>query len=85
MTDQLPHNAEMERGLLGAVLAAPDKFHELSAILQPGDFTEKQNRLIWRAMQAMNGSQPDGYKSLNLMPAEQKERFLFSNQTQKDG
>lgn len=59
MSELAPHNTELERSVLGAILTAPEQLGEIAAILKPADFFEKRHRIIFQAMLAMNGRVAD--------------------------
>lgn len=44
-----PHSPEAEHALLGALLANPESFHLIEPPLEPGDFYNYANRLIYQA------------------------------------
>ena len=46
----LPHNVEVERSILGAVLLDNQAFNAAAQILSPEDFFGDANRLIYEAM-----------------------------------
>ena len=45
-----PHSPEAEHALLGALLANPESFHLIEPPLEPGDFYNYANRLIYQAI-----------------------------------
>ena len=45
-----PHSPEAEHALLGALLANPESFHLIEPTLEPGDFYNYANRLIYQAI-----------------------------------
>ena len=45
-----PHSPEAEHALLGALLANPESFHLIEPPLEPSDFYNYANRLIYQAI-----------------------------------
>lgn len=50
VSQQIPHDSEAEKAVLGAVFLDPEAIIEASDILQPEDFYERSNRLVFQAM-----------------------------------
>jgi len=50
MTRQPPYAVEAEQSVLGGLMLAPAKLHEVRALLADGDFYRKDHRLIYRAI-----------------------------------
>lgn len=51
-----PHNFEVERAVLGAVLIDPDLLHQVMADLKVSAFYHEHHRIAWKAMLAMAAS-----------------------------
>lgn len=51
-TETLPHNIELEQQLLGAFLTNNDRFHEVGALISPGDFYDPVHARIFEAVAA---------------------------------
>lgn len=47
---QIPHDAEAEKAVLGAVFIDPEAIAEATSILEPDDFYERANRIIFQSM-----------------------------------
>ncbi|MBP2058911.1 replicative DNA helicase [Lactobacillus colini] len=50
VSQQIPHDSEAEKAVLGAVFLDPAVINDLSDALGPDDFYERANRIIFRAM-----------------------------------
>ncbi|CCI82362.1 replicative DNA helicase [Lactobacillus hominis] len=50
VSQQIPHDSEAEKAVLGAVFLNPEAIIEASDILEPDDFYEHANRLVFSAM-----------------------------------
>lgn len=50
VTQQIPHDSEAEKAVLGAIFIDPEAIADASAVVQPEDFYERANRLIYQAM-----------------------------------
>ncbi|WP_297815051.1 replicative DNA helicase [uncultured Lactobacillus sp.] len=50
VSQQIPHDSEAEKAVLGAVFLNPEAIIEASDILEPDDFYEHANRLVFGAM-----------------------------------
>lgn len=50
VSQQIPHDAEAEKAVLGAIFINPEAVAEASAVVQPDDFYERANRLIYQGM-----------------------------------
>lgn len=50
VSQQIPHDAEAEKAVLGAIFINPEAIADASAVVQPDDFYERANRLIYMAM-----------------------------------
>ena len=47
---QIPHDSEAEKAVLGAVFLDPEAIIDASDVLQPDDFYEHANRIVFQAM-----------------------------------
>lgn len=47
---QIPHDSEAEKAVLGAVFIDPEAIAEATSIVEPDDFYERANRLVFQAM-----------------------------------
>ena len=50
VSQQIPHDSEAEKAVLGAVFLDPEAIIDASDILQPDDFYEHANRIVLQAM-----------------------------------
>ena len=50
VSQQIPHDSDAEKAVLGAVFLNPEAIIEASDIVQPDDFYERANRLVFQAM-----------------------------------
>lgn len=50
VSQQIPHDSEAEKAVLGAIFIDPEAIADASAVVQPEDFYERANRLIFQAM-----------------------------------
>lgn len=50
VSQQVPHDSEAEKAVLGAVFLDPEVINDLSDILGPDDFYERANRIVFNAM-----------------------------------
>ncbi|QNQ81144.1 replicative DNA helicase [Lactobacillus sp. PV034] len=50
VSQQIPHNSDAEKAVLGAVFLNPEAIIEASDIVQPDDFYERANRIVFQAM-----------------------------------
>lgn len=50
VSQQIPHDSEAEKAVLGAVFLDPEAIIDASDVLQPDDFYEHANRIIFQAM-----------------------------------
>lgn len=50
VSQQIPHDSEAEKAVLGAVFLDPEAIIEASDVLQPDDFYEHANRIVFQAM-----------------------------------
>lgn len=50
VSQQIPHDSEAEKAVLGAVFLDPEAIIEASDVVQPDDFYERANRLVFQAM-----------------------------------
>ncbi|AEB92352.1 MAG: replicative DNA helicase [Lactobacillus johnsonii] len=50
VSQQIPHDSEAEKAVLGAVFLDPEAIIDASDILQPDDFYEHANRIVFQAM-----------------------------------
>lgn len=50
VSQSIPHNVEAEKAVLGAIFINPEAYIEASDILQPDDFYDHANRLVFQAM-----------------------------------
>ena len=50
VSQQIPHDSEAEKAVLGAVFLDPEAIIDASDVLQPDDFYEHVNRIVFQAM-----------------------------------
>lgn len=50
VSQQIPHDSEAEKAVLGAIFIDPEAIADASAVVRPEDFYERVNRLIFQAM-----------------------------------
>ena len=50
VSQQIPHDSEAEKAVLGAVVLDPEAIIDASDVLQPDDFYEHANRIVFQAM-----------------------------------
>ena len=50
VSQQIPHDSDAEKAVLGAVFLNPEAINEASDIVQADDFYERANRLVFQAM-----------------------------------
>lgn len=50
VSQQVPHDSEAEKAVLGAIFIDPEAIADASAVVAPDDFYERSNRLIYQAM-----------------------------------
>ncbi len=50
VSQQIPHDSEAEKAVLGAIFIDPEAIADASAVVGPDDFYERANRLIFQAM-----------------------------------
>ena len=50
VSQQIPHDSEAEKAVLGAVFLDPEAIIDASNVLQPDDFYEHANRIVFQAM-----------------------------------
>ena len=50
VSQQIPHDSEAEKAVLGAVFLGPEAIIDASDVLQPDDFYEHANRIVFQAM-----------------------------------
>lgn len=50
VSQQIPHDSDAEKAVLGAVFLNPEAINDASDIVQPDDFYERANRLVFQAM-----------------------------------
>lgn len=50
VSQQIPHDSEAEKAVLGAVFLDPEAIIDVSDVLQPDDFYEHANRIVFQAM-----------------------------------
>lgn len=50
VSQQIPHDDEAEKAVLGAIFIDPETIADASAEVEPGDFYKKANQLIFQAM-----------------------------------
>lgn len=46
----MPHNVDMEKALLGAIILKPDSMHDVSVLIYPESFFAEKHREIYRAI-----------------------------------
>jgi replicative DNA helicase len=49
----LPHDLDAEKATLGAVLVAPERFHDVSAVISEDHFFRRAHRDIFAAMRSV--------------------------------
>ena len=49
----MPHSLEAEQSVLGSILIDPERFGDITGIIQSGDFYLKEHREIYLAMQKL--------------------------------
>lgn len=54
VSQQIPHDSEAEKAVLGAVFLDPEVINDLSDTLSPDDFYERANRIVFGAMLNIN-------------------------------
>lgn len=54
VSQQIPHDSEAEKAVLGAVFLDPEVINDLSDTLSPDDFYERANRIVFTAMCNIN-------------------------------
>ncbi len=50
VSQQVPHDSEAEKAVLGAIFIDPEAIADASAVVTPDDFYEHANRLVFQAM-----------------------------------
>ncbi|WP_270516384.1 replicative DNA helicase [Lactobacillus johnsonii] len=55
VSQQIPHDSEAEKAVLGAVFLDPEAIIDASDVLQPDDFYEHANRIVFQAMLNISG------------------------------
>ncbi|RVU71501.1 MULTISPECIES: replicative DNA helicase [Lactobacillus] len=50
VSQQIPHDSDAEKAVLGAIFIDPEAVAEADAVVQPEDFYERANRYIFQAM-----------------------------------
>ena len=53
VTQQIPHDSAAEKAVLGAIFIDPEVINEVSSVLEPADFYEHANRLVYSALLAL--------------------------------
>ena len=50
VSQQIPHDSDAEKAVLGAIFIDPEAIADASAVVQPEDFYERANQIIYQAM-----------------------------------
>ena len=50
VSQQIPHDRDAERAVLGAIFIDPEAIADASAVVQPEDFYERANQIVFQAM-----------------------------------
>ena len=50
VSQQIPHDSDAEKAVLGAIFIDPEAIADASAVVQPEDFYERANQIIFQAM-----------------------------------
>ena len=50
VSQQIPHDSDAEKAVLGAIFIDPEAIADPSAVVQPEDFYERANQIIFQAM-----------------------------------
>lgn len=50
VSQQIPHDSSAEKAVLGAIFIDPEAIADASAVVQPEDFYEKANKIVFQAM-----------------------------------
>ena len=50
VSQQIPHDSSAEKAVLGAIFIDPEAIADASAVVQPEDFYEKANQIVFQAM-----------------------------------
>ena len=51
--NQIPHSREAEEAVLGAILINPEKYFDVSQLINARDFYIHRNRWVWEAYGAL--------------------------------
>lgn len=79
VSQQIPHDAEAEKAVLGAIFINPEAIADASAVVQPDDFYERANRLIYMAMVQLS----DDEKAID--PLTLRDVLIQKNQLEDSG
>lgn len=79
VSQQIPHDAEAEKAVLGAIFINPEAIADASAVVQPEDFYERANRLIYMAMLQLS----DDEKAID--PLTLRDVLIQKNQLEDSG
>lgn len=79
VSQQIPHDAEAEKAVLGAIFINPEAIADASAVVQPDDFYERANRLIYMAMMELS----DDEKAID--PLTLRDVLIQKNQLEDSG
>lgn len=68
VTQQIPHDSAAEKAVLGAIFIDPEVINEVSSVLEPADFYEHANRLVYSALLALY----DESRSIDLVTLQEE-------------
>lgn len=50
VSQQIPHDSDAEKAVLGAIFIDPEAIADADAVVEPGDFYERANQIVYQAM-----------------------------------
>ena len=68
VAQQIPHDSAAEKAVLGAIFIDPEVINEVSSVLEPADFYEHANRLVYSALLALY----DESRSIDLVTLQEE-------------
>lgn len=68
VAQQIPHDSAAEKAVLGAIFIDPEVINDVNSVLDPNDFYEHANRLIYNALLALY----DENKSIDLVTLQEE-------------
>ncbi|WP_039943004.1 replicative DNA helicase, partial [Lactobacillus equicursoris] len=68
VAQQIPHDSAAEKAVLGAIFIDPEVINDVNSVLEPNDFYEHANRLIYNALLALY----DENKSIDLVTLQEE-------------